>query len=268
MLPFFRKIRYQLAQNNQPASPAGRFLKYSRYAIGEIVLVVVGILIALYINNWNEDRKERKSEHLVLAEIKENLTYDLTDFESNLAHLKNKVLSSRTLLKAFKNDVPYHDSLGYFFSYLNVYPHFSSKMNGYKLLQSKGLGILTNNELRNKITTLYEDRYQYLLTFEKERIVYNKGPLTLAMSPYLGIDKLPGNQIPATFSVQGSVGILLDIGFFRNIRDYDQLKQDQEFHSMIKEIEIWSNALGTVHGSVQDNVIELIEEIENELNQK
>ena len=239
--------------------------KYSRYAIGEIVLVVVGILIALYINNWNEERKERKSEHLVLAEIKENLIYDLNDFESNLTHFNNKVLSSGNLLKAFENDLPYHDSLGYFFSYLNVYPHFSSKMNGYKLLQSKGLGILTNNELRNKITTLYEDRYQYLLTFEKERVVYNKGPLTHAMKPYLGINELLPNKIPTSFSVHGSVNILLDIGFFRNIRDYDQLKEDREFHSMIKESEIWSQALGIVHGSVRDNVIELIEEIEKEL---
>lgn len=50
MIPFFRKIRYRLAQDNQ-------FFKYSKYAIGEIVLVVIGILIALQINNWNEERK-------------------------------------------------------------------------------------------------------------------------------------------------------------------------------------------------------------------
>ena len=50
MIPFFRKIRYQLAKDN-------KFFKYSRYAIGVIVLVVVGILIALQINNWNEERK-------------------------------------------------------------------------------------------------------------------------------------------------------------------------------------------------------------------
>ena len=63
MIPFFRKIRKKMADDNQ-------FFKYSRYAIGEITLVVVGILIALYINNWNEERKERKTEHLVLTEIR------------------------------------------------------------------------------------------------------------------------------------------------------------------------------------------------------
>jgi hypothetical protein len=49
MTPFFRPIRRQFANDNQ-------FLKYSRYAIGEIVLMVIGILTTLQINNWNEKR--------------------------------------------------------------------------------------------------------------------------------------------------------------------------------------------------------------------
>ena len=59
MTPFFRRIRQKLANENQ-------FLKYSRYAIGEIVLVVIGILIALAINNWNEERVKKIAlkEHL------------------------------------------------------------------------------------------------------------------------------------------------------------------------------------------------------------
>ena len=50
MINFFRKIRKKLADDNKP-------LKYVHYAIGEIVLVVIGISIALQINNWNEERK-------------------------------------------------------------------------------------------------------------------------------------------------------------------------------------------------------------------
>jgi len=49
MIPFFRKIRKKMADDNRP-------LKYMRYAIGEIILVVIGILIALQINNWNQER--------------------------------------------------------------------------------------------------------------------------------------------------------------------------------------------------------------------
>lgn len=69
MINFFRKIRHKLADNNQPASPAGRFLKYSRYAIGEIALVMIGILLALQVNNWNEQRKDNSVEKELLSEL-------------------------------------------------------------------------------------------------------------------------------------------------------------------------------------------------------
>ncbi len=51
MLNFFRKIRRKLSNEN-------KFIQYSRYAIGEILLVMIGILLALQVNNWNESRKQ------------------------------------------------------------------------------------------------------------------------------------------------------------------------------------------------------------------
>ena len=53
MINFFRKIRKKMADDNKP-------LKYMRYAVGEIILVVIGILIALQINTWNENRIQTK----------------------------------------------------------------------------------------------------------------------------------------------------------------------------------------------------------------
>ncbi len=258
MIPFFRRIRKKLADDNKP-------LKYARYAIGEIVLVVIGILIALSINNWNENQKERKSERLILSEIRDNLKYDLNDFESNLAHLQNNLTSSKTLLKAFEDGIPYHDSLGFYFSYLDVYPHFTPKMNGYKLLHSKGLELIINVELRNKITDLYEDRYQYLLTFEKERINYNIVNLFAAMKPYMGIEELPLDNMPKSFILVGSALTLTKIGFFRNIRNYDKLKENLDMQSMVKDVEIWSTTLGAIHNSVKSDALELIQQIDQEL---
>ena len=55
MTPFFRRLRKQLVNNNKP-------IQYLRYAIGEIVLVVIGILIALSINNWNQERHQKIKE--------------------------------------------------------------------------------------------------------------------------------------------------------------------------------------------------------------
>ena len=75
MIKFFRKIRYNLMEKNK----TGKYLKYD---IGEIVLVVIGILIALSINNWNEGRKERLKEINYL----ENLKIDLLNEINNSEH--------------------------------------------------------------------------------------------------------------------------------------------------------------------------------------
>ena len=69
MIPFFRKIRKKMADDNRP-------LKYMRYAIGEILLVVVGILIALQINNWNEGRKQQNEINNALIQILNDLKQD------------------------------------------------------------------------------------------------------------------------------------------------------------------------------------------------
>ena len=66
MIKFFRKIRQELLTENK----IGQYLKY---AIGEILLVVIGILIALQINNWNEARKSRIVETVLLKTIKSDL---------------------------------------------------------------------------------------------------------------------------------------------------------------------------------------------------
>lgn len=65
MIKFFRKIRRDLLSE-------GKTIYYIKYAIGEIVLVVIGILIALQINNWNENQKNHDFEKQTLEQIREN----------------------------------------------------------------------------------------------------------------------------------------------------------------------------------------------------
>ena len=77
MIPFFRRIRRKLANDNQ-------FLKYSRYAIGEIVLVVVGILIALQINTWNDRKKEVAKFNNQLIKVQDELERNLSSYNSTI----------------------------------------------------------------------------------------------------------------------------------------------------------------------------------------
>lgn len=91
MLRFFSKIRYQLAAENRTA-------KYTRYAIGEILLVVIGILIALQVNNWNEHRKEQKVLRAYLFSMIDDLARDTIIIRnklkgaSDLIEINNRVM--------------------------------------------------------------------------------------------------------------------------------------------------------------------------------
>jgi len=74
MIKFFRKIRQKLLSEN-------KFSKYLIYAIGEIVLVVIGILIALQINNWNIQNIEQQWEENTLSELEVELSSSQEDIE-------------------------------------------------------------------------------------------------------------------------------------------------------------------------------------------
>ena len=82
MIKFFRKIRYDLMEKNKTG-------KYLKYAIGEIILVVIGILIALSLNNWNENRKNKIYEKDLLENMLGNLKLDSITFNKNLQEAKS-----------------------------------------------------------------------------------------------------------------------------------------------------------------------------------
>lgn len=74
MIPFFRKLRRRLLAGNQLS-------KYLLYALGEVVLVVVGILLALQVNTWNNNREDRREEHALLLRLEIELNQDLKQIE-------------------------------------------------------------------------------------------------------------------------------------------------------------------------------------------
>ena len=71
---FFNRIRKQLAKEN-------KFFQYSRYAIGEILLVVIGILIALQVDAWNEERKQKEREQQILKSLREEFRQNINELE-------------------------------------------------------------------------------------------------------------------------------------------------------------------------------------------
>ena len=104
MIKFFRKIRQKLLSEN-------KFSKYLIYAVGEIVLVVIGILIALQINNWNEQRKIKKQETQVYKELKSDLLQTRYDILNVVSNNKAIVNSTTKLIEAISKKKPYNDSI-------------------------------------------------------------------------------------------------------------------------------------------------------------
>jgi Family of unknown function (DUF6090) len=91
MLKFFRKIRFNLMDT-------GKTSKYLKYAIGEIILVVIGILIALQINNWNEQKKENNTATLLAKSLIEDLNKDVDFLKNALTFSEQKINSCDALL--------------------------------------------------------------------------------------------------------------------------------------------------------------------------
>ncbi len=97
MIKFFRTIRQNLLL-------AGQTRKYLKYAIGEIVLVVIGILIALQINNWNNYKIDRISEVDFLNRLTHDLSTDTIAFSWTVRGLELKLESLEYLIALNKKD--------------------------------------------------------------------------------------------------------------------------------------------------------------------
>ncbi|MGB5377492.1 DUF6090 family protein [Muriicola sp.] len=135
--------------------------KYLKYAIGEILLVVIGILIALSINNWNSQRLDAKKERRILLEIQENLKEDLQNIDAVLRYndIKIKAIDSAYQYMSMMNENPH---LGQKFSYLipviSSYELFSPIMVAFINMTSSGnIDILSSDDLRKQISRYYSN---------------------------------------------------------------------------------------------------------------
>jgi hypothetical protein len=160
----FRKIRYDLMEKNNTK-------KYFKYAIGEIVLVVFGILIALSINNWNELRKDQLLEKDTLKEIRNALIDDLKDAQDNLNNHTKKLTSQNIIIDWMENDQSFADSLSIHFEKIEYGTFFAYYEGPYKTLNQLGMRIIKNDSLRNQISKLYDQDYEF---YNRMNRVYGK----------------------------------------------------------------------------------------------
>jgi hypothetical protein len=160
MITFLRKIRYTLIGTNNT--------KYFKYAIGEIILVVLGILIALQINIWNEDRKDK----IALDNIFETIQNDLY----------NDIEEGKAIVLKFKKNAPYYVKMFggtitreefnecncdyVFISFQDLYIN----TRGYELLKQTNNQLIENSSVTEKTLNFYNN---YLTKFRLVELTLN-----------------------------------------------------------------------------------------------
>lgn len=212
MITFLRKIRRSLIGS-------GHVKKYTLYAIGEILLVMIGILLALQVNNWNEERKARQLELVTLTELRKNIEANANEIEEKFKDVNTRLNAIKIILNSFSNQTALDDSLNKHFGWAMIYDRINLHVGTYESLISSGSQIISDEELRFEISTYFDatlgslegymrelrdDFYSYMLGYLRNEFQY------YSASDHIGIPKdierLRQNE---TFKL--SLGIYLDV---------------------------------------------------------
>lgn len=203
MLKFFRNIRRRLLREN-------RFTRYLIYALGEIFLVVIGILIALQINNWNDDQKAISQEAIYLQDLKRDLETDiitlderiegnnlrLQNIDSIIYYIRSKESVSEIERQRF---ISFHEILtseSYFLPETSTINQIESASSG-KLIRNKDLRDLifryySNSERLEKNSEVSLQLYQHHIITENiaKPVIIKKEAFALIFGDPLGLDSL------------------------------------------------------------------------------
>ena len=155
MITLFRRIRQKLIDS-------GNITKYLLYAIGEILLVVIGILIALQVNNWNEGQANKAKEYSYLTGIHSDLIRQIESLNRTIAVNKAAIETSFTLLEQYRQDGRFSrsdkDSTLY---KINVISRSAApgviKTSFSELMFGGNISLIHNENLRNQIVLFYQE---------------------------------------------------------------------------------------------------------------
>ena len=239
MIKFFRRIRQKLLTEN-------KFSKYLLYAIGEIILVVIGILIALQINNWNEDRKAKNEEQRIIADLHTEFQNNYEALRIDIERLQRVVDSSRELLDLLQEPEPRIEELKLdsLISETLTTPTWNpSFFVMEELKKSGGFAQLQNAELKTALLE-WERYYTNLIEFEAgfRRSFHSLVDYLTEQGSIRNVDdKHPGFNVGLSRMSKGNIPLITDYRFENHIDNmhvtsFDELYQYQLAQSKIETI--------------------------------
>ena len=260
MLRFFRRLRQSLltktppdqaGEQNTPANRSFRAGRYLLYALGEIVLIVVGILLALYLDNLNADKQAREVETELLNELKSNLISNLKILERTLKTEAEYLAYNEMILEYLDHRKPYDKDLdkafGVYFWTVSTNP----VTGGYEFLKSKGVDLITNDSLRNRISFIFENEFSIL---KNENEIWSNNLQQNISYPY------HVKHFRRYYSTENGTEVERAKPF-----DYESLLEDEEFKSINTEIisnRKWNiNSLESLIREIKGLIIQLDREL-------
>ena len=214
MIKFFRKIRQKLLAEN-------KFSKYLLYAIGEIALVVIGILIALQINNWNEYQKINENETIVAKELYKELSENLVLVENQLELWENRDKNILEVIKLTESENVTisnreFDSLMIYVIGFNKFNLKQSKFQ--RIISSENFEFKKSSTLINDLMALNET-YTTLMAYYK----FNEENYHHFIQPYL----------IENYSMKNFDNIISD-NKTESLIDFNELLSDLKFANIIR----------------------------------
>lgn len=156
MIKLFRHIRRSLINENKMG-------KYFKYAIGEIILVVIGILIALQINNWNQQRLNNKKETSYLKEIKTSLEADILKISDVLNFNITKDSIVKNLMRIFEAELTNDERLKIIEAYSTPFTNYEffkpNTTTWNNFISAENINLIENKDLRIKLMEYYSFDY-------------------------------------------------------------------------------------------------------------
>lgn len=254
MLRFFRQIRQKLILQEN-------IRKYLLYSIGEVLLVVIGILIALQVNNWNEERKTSIEEKNYVLALLDDLENDKHELLTLIENRKLKSDSATKLLLISRNKGP--NSLNEMGNLLNdvlVWKEFTPKDNTFKELISSGkLHILSSDSLRNGILNLfsmYDDIRVYKDHIRREYDYYLYDLWAKYTTPNIDLNVEPTTDL-----------LKADENFIREneallLKEYKEVLQDKTFQTGLFLARMNNRGINDSYKLTINQIDELIKQID------
>ena len=210
MMTFFRKIRKTILGS-------GLTGRYMLYATGEIFLVMIGILLALQVNNWNEERKARQKEKEILGQLAYNIQANIDVLTRGIQIDENFGKSYYAVMKILEYQLPWHDTIGAHMENAMVSRVPTLSFAAYESLKNEGFEIIQSLELRESIINLYEN--------------YNSSTTTITRVVHTELKPRSSDYIMSHF-----VRTLAERGTILIPNDYQAVLKDQEFVNIISYI--------------------------------